>query len=186
MTGRRQPDPSSRRVPPGARSLAAFWSAGAAVAQDKNATAAAIQGTQTTFRPTSPSGRRCSATAWPPIPMASRRNSRSTSCAAMSSGSRFARKLGELHAAPRARRHHHAERAVLRAAPWRHRGNRPTDHRLMLHGLVDKPLIFTMEDLKRFPRVNRIHFSNAPPIPAWNGAGRSSTAASSRTAWCTT
>ncbi len=34
----------------------------------------------------------------------------------------------------------------------------PADHRLMLHGLVDKPLIFTLADVKRFPRVNRIHF----------------------------
>jgi sulfane dehydrogenase subunit SoxC len=34
----------------------------------------------------------------------------------------------------------------------------PADHRLMLHGLVDKPLIFTLADVMRFPRVNRIHF----------------------------
>ena len=32
--------------------------------------------------------------------------------------------LGQLHAAARARRHHHAERAVLRAASWRHRRDR--------------------------------------------------------------
>jgi sulfane dehydrogenase subunit SoxC len=34
----------------------------------------------------------------------------------------------------------------------------PLDHRLMINGLVDKPLLFTMDDIKRFPRVNRIHF----------------------------
>ena len=34
----------------------------------------------------------------------------------------------------------------------------PNDHRLMLHGMVDKPLIFTMDDLKRFPRVSKFHF----------------------------
>jgi sulfane dehydrogenase subunit SoxC len=34
----------------------------------------------------------------------------------------------------------------------------PTDYRLMINGLVDKPLIFTLDDLKRFPRVNKVHF----------------------------
>ena len=34
----------------------------------------------------------------------------------------------------------------------------PTEHRLMVHGMVEKPLIFTMEDLTRFPSVSRIHF----------------------------
>ncbi len=34
----------------------------------------------------------------------------------------------------------------------------PGDHRLMLHGLVERPLVFTMEDIRRFPRINRIHF----------------------------
>ena len=48
----------------------------------------------------------------------------------------------------------------------------PADHRLMLHGLVDKPLIFTMEDLKRFPRVNRIHFLECAANSGmeWRGA----------------
>ena len=31
----------------------------------------------------------------------------------------------------------------------------PAKHRLMINGLVDKPLVFTMEDIKRFPRENR-------------------------------
>ncbi len=34
----------------------------------------------------------------------------------------------------------------------------PAEHRLMINGLVDKPLVFTMDDLKRFPRENRIYF----------------------------
>jgi sulfane dehydrogenase subunit SoxC len=34
----------------------------------------------------------------------------------------------------------------------------PKEHRLMIHGLVDRPLTFTMEDLKRFPSVTRLHF----------------------------
>jgi sulfane dehydrogenase subunit SoxC len=34
----------------------------------------------------------------------------------------------------------------------------PEDHRLMIHGLVERPLIFTMQDLKRFPRMSRFYF----------------------------
>ncbi len=34
----------------------------------------------------------------------------------------------------------------------------PAEHRLMIHGLVEKPLVFTMADLMRFPRVNRMYF----------------------------
>jgi sulfane dehydrogenase subunit SoxC len=34
----------------------------------------------------------------------------------------------------------------------------PEQHRLMIHGMVDRPLIFTMEELKRFPSASRIHF----------------------------
>ncbi|WP_150523417.1 sulfite dehydrogenase [Roseibium sediminis] len=44
----------------------------------------------------------------------------------------------------------------------RHHGGvaqiRPQDHRLMINGLVDTPLVFTMEDLKRFPRENHVYF----------------------------
>ncbi|PFG64100.1 sulfur dehydrogenase subunit SoxC [Thioclava sp. ES.031] len=32
------------------------------------------------------------------------------------------------------------------------------DYRLMINGLVDKPLVFTYEDLERFPRENRTYF----------------------------
>ena len=31
-------------------------------------------------------------------------------------------------------------------------------HRLTIHGLVDRPLSFSMDDLKSLPSVSRIHF----------------------------
>jgi sulfane dehydrogenase subunit SoxC len=34
----------------------------------------------------------------------------------------------------------------------------PKEHRLMIHGMVDRPLIFTLDDLKRLPSVSRVHF----------------------------
>ena len=34
----------------------------------------------------------------------------------------------------------------------------PAQHRLLIHGLVDRPLIFTMDDLKRLPSTSRIYF----------------------------
>ena len=34
----------------------------------------------------------------------------------------------------------------------------PEDFRLMINGLVDTPMVFTLADLMRFPRENRIHF----------------------------
>src|SRR3974390_726342 len=34
----------------------------------------------------------------------------------------------------------------------------PQKHRLMIHGMVDRPLILTMDELKRFPSVSRFHF----------------------------
>ena len=42
----------------------------------------------------------------------------------------------------------------------------------MLHGLVDKPLIFTLDDLKRLPRVNRIYFLECAANSGmeWRGA----------------
>lgn len=48
----------------------------------------------------------------------------------------------------------------------------PDQHRLMIHGLVDQPLVFTMEDLKRFPRENRIYFLECAANTGmeWKGA----------------
>ena len=34
----------------------------------------------------------------------------------------------------------------------------PDQHRLMVHGMVDRPLSFSMEDLMRFPSISVIHF----------------------------
>jgi sulfane dehydrogenase subunit SoxC len=48
----------------------------------------------------------------------------------------------------------------------------PVDYRLMLHGLVEKPLIFTLADLKRMPRTNRVHFLECAANSGmeWRGA----------------
>ena len=34
----------------------------------------------------------------------------------------------------------------------------PRQHRLLIHGLVDRPLIFTLDELKRLPAVSRVYF----------------------------
>jgi sulfane dehydrogenase subunit SoxC len=34
----------------------------------------------------------------------------------------------------------------------------PLRHELVIHGLVDRPMVFTMEDIERFPPVTRTHF----------------------------
>jgi sulfane dehydrogenase subunit SoxC len=53
----------------------------------------------------------------------------------------------------------------------RHHGGVPTidpaQHRLMLHGLVDRPLIFTMDDIRRFPSQSRIHFLECSGNPVY-------------------
>ena len=43
----------------------------------------------------------------------------------------------------------------------------PAQHRLMLHGLVDKPLIFTMDDIRRFPSESRIYFLECSGNPGY-------------------
>jgi DMSO/TMAO reductase YedYZ molybdopterin-dependent catalytic subunit len=49
----------------------------------------------------------------------------------------------------------------------------PQQHRLTIHGLVDRPLSFTLEELKRAPSVSRIHFvecqANGAPMGHDNG-----------------
>ena len=44
----------------------------------------------------------------------------------------------------------------------------PNEHRLLIHGKVDNPLIFSLEELKRLPSVTRIHFleCNADSAPS--------------------
>ena len=48
----------------------------------------------------------------------------------------------------------------------------PSDYRLMLHGMVDKSLIFTLDELKRLPRVNKIYFLECAANSGmeWRGA----------------
>ena len=38
----------------------------------------------------------------------------------------------------------------------------PDQHRLMIHGLVERPLVLSMKDIMRFPSVSRIHFIECP------------------------
>lgn len=47
----------------------------------------------------------------------------------------------------------------------------PNKHRLMIHGLVEKPIVLTMDQLKRYPSVTRIHFIECPANggPEWRG-----------------
>ena len=57
---------------------------------------------------------------------------------------------------------HHGGRAEIDPAMWR----------LMVHGLVDKPLVFTLDDIRRFPRANRVHFLECAANSGmeWRGA----------------
>src|SRR6202453_1248712 len=55
----------------------------------------------------------------------------------------------------------------------------PEQHRLIIHGLVGRPMIFTMEDLTRFPQVSRFHFlecsgNSSPPSPFPDGSANPS------------
>lgn len=43
----------------------------------------------------------------------------------------------------------------------------PAQHRLMLHGLVKTPLIFTVEEVRRFPSESRIHFLECSGNPTY-------------------
>ena len=48
----------------------------------------------------------------------------------------------------------------------------PAEHRLMIHGMVDRPLLLDIEDLRRFPSESRIHFIECPANGGmeWRGA----------------
>ncbi len=49
----------------------------------------------------------------------------------------------------------------------------PTKHRLLMHGMVDRPLEFTLDEIKRLPSVSRVHFlecnANSRPLRGPNG-----------------
>ena len=47
----------------------------------------------------------------------------------------------------------------------------PAEHRLMVHGLVDRPLIFSMDELLRLPSVTRMHFVECAGNSTASGAG---------------
>jgi sulfane dehydrogenase subunit SoxC len=50
----------------------------------------------------------------------------------------------------------------------------PEQHRLMVHGLVNRPLLLSMKDLMRFPSVSRVHFIECSGNSAteWKGPGK--------------
>jgi len=48
---------------------------------------------------------------------------------------------------------------------------RKEDYRLMINGLVDTPLVFTYEDLERFPRVNKVYFCECAANTGMEWAG---------------
>ncbi|MFC4276314.1 sulfite dehydrogenase [Achromobacter aloeverae] len=48
----------------------------------------------------------------------------------------------------------------------------PAQHRLLVHGLVRKELLFSVEDLRRFPSVSRIHFLECSGNPGFDVYGR--------------
>ena len=47
----------------------------------------------------------------------------------------------------------------------------PEDHQLLLHGLVDQPLVFTMKSLRRLPSVSRLYFIECAGNSAREQAG---------------
>ncbi|SEL24215.1 sulfite dehydrogenase [Roseovarius nanhaiticus] len=46
-----------------------------------------------------------------------------------------------------------------------------SDYRLMINGLVDRPLVFTYEDLERFPRENHVYFCECAANSGMEWAG---------------
>ncbi len=48
----------------------------------------------------------------------------------------------------------------------------PAEHRLMINGLVEWPLVFTMDDIRRFPRYNHVYFLECAANSGmeWRGA----------------
>ncbi|MBE0705164.1 MAG: molybdopterin-dependent oxidoreductase, partial [Afipia sp.] len=43
----------------------------------------------------------------------------------------------------------------------------PAQHRLMIHGLVERPMIFTMDQIRRYPSESRIHFLECSGNPGF-------------------
>ncbi len=51
----------------------------------------------------------------------------------------------------------------------------PDQHRLIVHGLVERPLIFTMDDIVRFPSESHIYFLECSGNSFWTGTTAKST-----------
>ena len=53
----------------------------------------------------------------------------------------------------------------------------PSEHRLLVHGLVERPTLFTVDDLKRFPSVSVVHFleCSGNSFPEWQEASMGQT-----------
>jgi sulfane dehydrogenase subunit SoxC len=51
----------------------------------------------------------------------------------------------------------------------------PDQHRLIVHGLVERPLIFTMDDIVRFPSESHIYFLECSGNSFWSGTTVQST-----------
>jgi len=51
----------------------------------------------------------------------------------------------------------------------------PDQHRLIIHGFVDRPLIFTMGDIVRFPSESHIYFLECSGNGLWKGNDANST-----------
>ena len=56
----------------------------------------------------------------------------------------------------------------------------PRKHRLLIHGLVDRTLVLSLDDLKRLPSISRFHFvecnANSNPTGFWGAHRRAPTA----------
>ncbi len=52
----------------------------------------------------------------------------------------------------------------------------PAQHRLMVHGLVERPLIFTMDDIARFPSESHVYFLECSGNGSWSGLSEKATA----------
>jgi sulfane dehydrogenase subunit SoxC len=48
----------------------------------------------------------------------------------------------------------------------------PAQHRLMIHGLVDRPLIYTVQDLRRFPSESHVYFLECSGNPGYTVYGK--------------
>jgi len=72
------------------------------------------------------------------------------------------------HTAPFAQRHIHAERPAFRDFTRRRSDIDPDKHRLVIHGLVKQPLVFTLDALARYPMASRMAFvecgGNSAPL----------------------